>query len=79
MAAPKSRQITSLRMRHGTHGRCARAFFREFYWLANGLLLFDVEAIFLYPWAYIYKDMFKISYSFGVYGFERCWFTLPSC
>jgi len=32
-------------------------------------VLFDVEAIFLYPWAYIYRDMFKISHAFGVYGY----------
>src|SRR6267154_6135846 len=29
VAAPKSRQIAGLRMWHGTHGRRARAFFRE--------------------------------------------------
>jgi len=43
--------------------------FREVLPVAMVFILFDVEAIFLYPWAYIYKDMFKISYSFGVYGF----------
>src|SRR5258706_15312507 len=32
-------------------------------------ILFGVEAIFLYPWAYFYKYMSKISYSFAVYGF----------
>jgi NADH-quinone oxidoreductase subunit A len=41
----------------------------KFYLVAMVFILFDVEAIFLYPWAYIYKDMFKVSYSFGVYGF----------
>ena len=41
----------------------------KFYLVAMVFILFDVEAIFLYPWAYIYKDMFKISRSFGVYGF----------
>jgi NADH-quinone oxidoreductase subunit A len=32
-------------------------------------ILFDVEAIFLYPWAYIYKDMVKHSLSVGRFGF----------
>jgi NADH-quinone oxidoreductase subunit A len=41
----------------------------KFYLVAMVFILFDVEAIFLYPWAYIYRDMFKISHSFGVYGF----------
>ncbi len=41
----------------------------KFYLVAMVFILFDVEAIFLYPWAYIYKDMFKVSHSFGVYGF----------
>lgn len=41
----------------------------KFYLVAMVFILFDVEAIFLYPWAYIYRDMFKQSYSFGVYGF----------
>src|ERR1700731_3247685 len=41
----------------------------KFYLVAMVFILFDVEAIFLYPWAYIYRDMFKVSHSFGVYGF----------
>ena len=41
----------------------------KFYLVAMVFILFDVEAIFLYPWAYIYRDMFKQSCSFGVYGF----------
>src|SRR5260370_15334969 len=41
----------------------------KFYLVAMVFILFDVAAIFLYPWAYIYRDMFKISHSFGVYGF----------
>src|SRR6266852_4682847 len=41
----------------------------KFYLVAMVFILFDVEAIFLYPWAYIFRDMFKISHSFGVYGF----------
>ena len=44
-------------MRHGAHGRRARASFRKFYLVAMVFILFDVEAIFLYPWAYIYRDL----------------------
>jgi len=58
-------------MRHGTHRRRARAFSVKFYLVAMVFILFDVEAIFLYPWAYIYKDMFKISYSFGPLWLRR--------
>jgi NADH-quinone oxidoreductase subunit A len=40
-------------------------------WYIVGMIfiLFDVEAIFLYPWAYIFKDMVKASPSIGLYGF----------
>jgi NADH-quinone oxidoreductase subunit A len=40
-------------------------------WYIVGMIfiLFDVEAIFLYPWAYIFKDMVKASPSIGMYGF----------
>ena len=34
-------------------------------------ILFDVEAIFLYPWAYIFRDMVAKSRSFGLYGFAE--------
>lgn len=41
----------------------------KFYLVAMVFILFDVEAIFLYPWAYIFRDMVKQSHSLGVYGF----------
>lgn len=41
----------------------------KFYLVAMIFILFDVEAIFLYPWGLIYRDMFKVSRSFGMYGF----------
>jgi NADH-quinone oxidoreductase subunit A len=41
----------------------------RFYLVAMVFILFDVEAIFLYPWAYIYRDLIKISPSIGMYGF----------
>src|SRR5258708_24639225 len=50
-------------------GDAREPFSVKFYLVAMVFILFDVEAIFLNPWAYIYKDMFKISYRFGVYGF----------
>jgi NADH-quinone oxidoreductase subunit A len=50
-------------------GDAREPFAGKFYLVAMVFILFDVEAIFLYPWAYIYKDMFKVSHSFGVYGF----------
>ncbi len=45
-------------------GDAREPFSVKFYLVAMVFILFDVEAIFLYPWAYIYKDMFKISYRF---------------
>jgi NADH-quinone oxidoreductase subunit A len=50
-------------------GDARQPFSVKFYLVAMVFILFDVEAIFLYPWAYIYRDMFKVSQSFGMYGF----------
>ena len=50
-------------------GDAREPFSVKFYLVAMVFILFDVEAIFLYPWAYIYRDMFKISLSFGRFGF----------
>ncbi len=50
-------------------GDARQPFSVKFYLVAMVFILFDVEAIFLYPWAYIYKDMFNQKYSLGVYGF----------
>lgn len=41
----------------------------KFYLVAMIFILFDVEAIFLYPWAYLFRDMLRVSHSFGMYGF----------
>lgn len=43
----------------------------RFYLVAMVFILFDVEAIFLYPWAYIYRDMIRMSPSIGLYGFAE--------
>ena len=50
-------------------GNARERFSVKFYLVAMLFILFDVEAIFLYPWAYIYRDMFKTSLSFGRFGF----------
>src|SRR4030081_3740026 len=50
-------------------GDARQPFSVKFYLVAMVFILFDVEAMFLYHWADIYKDMFKVSHSFGVYGF----------
>jgi NADH-quinone oxidoreductase subunit A len=50
-------------------GDARQPFSVKFYLVAMVFILFDVEAIFLYPWAYIYRDMLKASHGFGVYGY----------
>lgn len=50
-------------------GDAREPFSVKFYLVAMIFILFDVEAIFLYPWAYIYRDFLKISRSAGLYGF----------
>ncbi|MHB8609312.1 MAG: NADH-quinone oxidoreductase subunit A [Candidatus Acidiferrales bacterium] len=43
----------------------------RFYLVAMVFILFDVEAIFLYPWAYIYRDLIRMSPRIGLYGFAE--------
>ena len=50
-------------------GDAREPFSVKFYLVAMVFILFDIEAIFLYPWAYIYRDLLKASRSFGRYGF----------
>jgi NADH-quinone oxidoreductase subunit A len=38
-------------------GNAREPFSVKFYLVAMVFILFDVEAIFLYPWAYIFKDL----------------------
>jgi NADH-quinone oxidoreductase subunit A len=49
-------------------GDAREPFSVKFYLVAMVFILFDVEAIFLYPWAYIYKDMLKYSVEMARYG-----------
>src|SRR5205823_12451755 len=46
-------------------GDAREPFSVKFYLVAMVFILFDVEAIFLYPWAYIYRDMLKHSVALG--------------
>src|SRR6202030_4462955 len=50
-------------------GDARQPFSVKLYLVAMVFILFDVEAIFLYPWAYIYRDMIRMSPSIGLYGF----------
>ena len=43
-------------MRNPAHGRCPRTISVQFYMVALLFILFDIEAIFLYPWALVYRD-----------------------
>lgn len=50
-------------------GDAREPFSVKFYLVAMVFILFDVEAIFLYPWAYIFRDWVHKSHAFGMYGF----------
>ena len=43
----------------------------RFYVIAMFFIVFDIEAIFLYPWAVVFKPL-------GWFGFWRCWFSSAS-
>jgi len=53
-------------------GDAREPFSVKFYLVAMVFILFDVEAIFLYPWAYIFRSL-------RWYGFGEMISTLPSC
>jgi NADH-quinone oxidoreductase subunit A len=50
-------------------GDAREPFSVKFYLVAMVFILFDVEAIFLYPWAYIYRDMLQATGAAHWYGF----------
>src|SRR5271167_4507248 len=52
-------------------GDARQPFSVRFYLVAMVFILFDVEAIFLYPWAYIYRDLINQKPSAGLYGFTE--------
>ncbi len=43
----------------------------RFYVIAMFFIVFDIEAIFLYPWAVVFKPLVW-------FGFWRCWFLSAS-
>lgn len=55
-------------------GDARQPFSVRFYLVAMVFILFDVEAIFLYPWAYIFRDM--KSHGLGMYGFIEMMFYI---
>jgi NADH-quinone oxidoreductase subunit A len=50
-------------------GDAREPFSVKFYLVAMVFILFDVEAIFLLPWAYVFRDMTRASAAIGMYGF----------
>ena len=54
-------------------GDAREPFSVKFYLVAMVFILFDVEAIFLYPWAYIFKDLAR-NPSMRVFGFVEMMF-----
>jgi NADH-quinone oxidoreductase subunit A len=56
-------------------GNAREPFSVKFYLVAMVFILFDVEAIFLYPWAYIFKDLTRHPERRG-YGFIEMMFYL---
>ncbi len=50
-------------------GDARQPFSVKFYLVAMVFILFDVEAIFLLPWAYVFRDMTRMSAGIGMYGF----------
>jgi NADH-quinone oxidoreductase subunit A len=56
-------------------GDARQPFSVKFYLVAMVFILFDAEAIFLYPWAYIFKDFMRNPETRG-YGFFEMMFFL---
>ncbi len=52
-------------------GTARERFSVKFYLVAMVFILFDIEAIFLYPWAVVYRDLNRDAKAFGVplFGF----------
>ena len=48
-----------LRVRHAPIGEGAPRLSVKFYLVAMLFILFDIEVVFMYPWAVVYKDMLK--------------------
>ena len=52
-----SRENSALRMRHNPIGTARERFSVKFYLVAMLFLLFDIEAVFLFPWAVVYREL----------------------
>ena len=50
-------------------GNARERFSVKFYLVAMVFILFDIEAIFLYPWAAVYRDLNRDAKAFGVPAF----------
>lgn len=64
LAGPKAKTSPEKNMPYecgipGVDGRTSK-FSVKFYLTAILFILFDIEVIFLYPWALVYKDMLKL-------------------
>ena len=46
-------------------GSARERFSVKFYLVAMVFILFDIEAIFLYPWAVVYRELNRLGYLFG--------------
>jgi NADH-quinone oxidoreductase subunit A len=55
-------------------GDARQPFSVKFYIVAMVFILFDVEAIFLFPWAYIFKDLTRNPETHGYAFFEMMFF-----
>ena len=50
-------------------GNARESFTVKFYLVAMVFILFDIEAIFLYPWAVVYRDLVQLDLDHGLSGF----------
>jgi len=55
----RQNQEYSLRMRHVADRRREHPLPVRFYLVAMLFILFDIEVVFLYPWAVVYREMLK--------------------
>ena len=52
---------TAVRMRHDSPGERQPRFSVKFYVVAMLFILFDLEIVFMYPWAVVYRDAIRQS------------------
>ncbi len=54
---PHRRETLNLRKRHGTDPQCARTVSVKYYMVAMLFIVFDIEVVFMYPWAVNYRHL----------------------